>query len=253
MGSRGEAGVTRSKALPLAVLVAASVLLVSSVAWAVARDDRGGWSMMRYGPGMMGYADAGGGEPVEGLDAAARQARRFAEPLDLRVGEVMRFSNHYYAELVEQDGRGATEVLVDPRTGAVWLEPGPAMMWNTRYGMMSGRGMMGRDGGGMMGRDGGGMMGGGWDGDGAWAPRAERRAGRPSVGSGEARRLARRWLDADGGGLTAEEPEAFPGYFTLHLAREGRVTGMLSVNARTGAVWPHWWHGRFVAMTESPG
>jgi hypothetical protein len=26
------------------------------------------------------------------------------------------------------------------------------------------------------------------------------------------------------------------------------VTGMLSVNAATGAVWSHWWHGRFLSM-----
>jgi len=26
--------------------------------------------------------------------------------------------------------------------------------------------------------------------------------------------------------------------------------GMLSVNASTGTVWYHWWHGRFVRMAE---
>src|SRR3990170_4461360 len=103
---------------------------------------------------MMGYA-ANGGAPVNSLADAKRQAKRFADRLDLEVGEVMRFSNHYYAELEEKDGRPATEVLVDPATGAVFLEYGPAMMWNTRYGMMSDFRL--RDGGGMMG---GGMTGG---------------------------------------------------------------------------------------------
>jgi hypothetical protein len=25
---------------------------------------------------------------------------------------------------------------------------------------------------------------------------------------------------------------------------------MISVNATTGAVWPHWWHGAFIAKSE---
>lgn len=57
---------------------------------------------------------------------------------DLRVGEVMRFTRNYYAELEERDGTKSTEVLADPQNGAVQLEFGPAMMWNTRCGMMGG-------------------------------------------------------------------------------------------------------------------
>ncbi len=30
----------------------------------------------------------------------------------------------------------------------------------------------------------------------------------------------------------------------------GRVQGMLPVNAATGAVWPHGWHGRFLQISE---
>ena len=70
------------------------------------------------------------------------------------------------------------------------------------------------------------------------------------VSATEARRLAQRALDSAGGGLTAGEPEPFPGYFTLHTLRGGKVTGMLSVNQTTGAVWFHWWHGDFVSMSE---
>jgi hypothetical protein len=29
----------------------------------------------------------------------------------------------------------------------------------------------------------------------------------------------------------------------------GKITGMISVNASTGAVWPHWWHGAFIAKS----
>ena len=45
-------------------------------------------------------------------------------------------------------------------------------------------------------------------------------------------------------------PDAFPGYYTLHALRGGQVVGMLSVNAATGAVWYHTWHGRFIAINE---
>lgn len=233
----------RARTVPLLVLVAATAALVASAAWAVARSDDG-WTMHRYGNGMMGYAQAGGGDPVGDIAEARRQAGRFADRLDLEVGEVMRFSNHYYAEL-EEDGRPATEVLVDPQSGAVYLEYGPAMMWNTRFGMMSGSrfpssGMMG---GGMMGGSGG-MMGGSGFADPTWAP-----TGDGDVSPGEARAIAARWLAENGKGLEVGEPDAFPGYYTLHLLRDGRVAGMMSVNAVTGAPWYHWWHGRFLSMS----
>src|SRR5215212_2936189 len=78
---------------------------------------------------------------------------------NLEVVDVMEFTNNYYAQVRESDsGIGAMELLIDKRTGWVRPEPGPNMMWNTKYGMMGGGGM-----GGMMGPDGqngGGMMGG---------------------------------------------------------------------------------------------
>ena len=120
------------------VLVAALALLGASVAWAFGQGSDRGWGMSRSGPGMMGYASSGGGGPVSDLVGAKRQAQRFADRLNLRVGEVMRFESSHYAELLGPGGDKATEVLVNPATGAVWLEYGPAMMWNTRYGMMGG-------------------------------------------------------------------------------------------------------------------
>ncbi|NIP27727.1 MAG: hypothetical protein GWO38_28915, partial [Phycisphaerae bacterium] len=54
-------------------------------------------------------------------------------------------------------GSGAFEVLVDPVTRNVFPEPGPNMMWNTEYGMMSG-GNMGMMGGMMNGQYGPEMM-----------------------------------------------------------------------------------------------
>jgi len=236
----------RVKTLPLVVLIAAVTALVVSVGWAVARaaDGDGGWMMSRYGSGMMGYSASGSGEPVRDLAGAKRQAQRFADKLGLQVGEVMRFTNNYYAELREKNGRLATEVLVEPASGAVYLEYGPAMMWNTRYGMMSdfrARGSSGMMGGGQ----GSGMMGGGYA-DPTWTPGATK----ADVSPAKAQQLAQRWLGGQDSSLTAGEPDVFPGYYTLHVLRDGKVTGMLSVNAATGAVWSHWWHGRFVSMLE---
>ena len=239
----------------LGVPAAAVLLVVGLSGCGGGAGSAGDWQMMRIGPGMMGYVPNGGGAPVESISQARHQAQAFADHLGLTVGEVMRFTNNYYAELDEKDGTPATEVLVDPQTGATFLEYGPAMMWNTAYGMMSGfvpagaAGMMGNGsgmmgGGGMM--QGGGMMGGAGDPTYTPAPAGQK----PTVSSVQAAETAQRWLQRFGTGLAPGAPEPFPGYYTLHVLRDGKITGMLSVNAYTGAVWDHWWHGTFLGMEE---
>jgi hypothetical protein len=42
----------------------------------------------------------------------------------------------------------------------------------------------------------------------------------------------------------------FPGYFSFDTTRAGKTAGMVSVDADTGAVWYHAWHGRFLAEQE---
>ena len=158
---------------------------------------------------------AGSGDPVDGLDEARGRAEEYAAALgpNLRVGEVMRFTENYYAELEEPDGTKATEILVDPATGAVRLEFGPAMMWNTRYGTMS-------------------------------------RSDAPAtLSSQQAVQVAQEWA-GDREGITVDDAEAFPGYYTLHTLEQDQVEGMLSVNAATGDVWYHSWHGEFQEMSE---
>jgi hypothetical protein len=197
--------------LPLAVLVAAVAALISSIVW-VAGGDSG-----RSGPGaMMGAVSREG--PVHSLADADRAAGRFADRWDLHVGDVMRFSNGYYAELLDTADKRATEVLIDPRSGTVHLEYGPAMMWNTAYGMMP----------------------------------ARTRPGIATIGPDQALRIADRWLRDHRPGLHASAPDRFPGYYTLHTLRGDHIVGMLSVNADSGAVWYHTWHGRFLQMQEHP-
>ena len=128
-------------------------------------------------------------------------------------------------------------------------------MGNDSAGSMMGGGMIGGgSNGGMMGSgSNGGMMGGscgmmgGSYGDPTWTPGATT----GDISAAKARALATRWLEGQTGNPTAGEPETFPGYYTLHVLRNGRIAGMLSVNAATGAVWSHWWHGRFVSMLEA--
>ncbi len=61
---------------------------------------------------------------------------------DLKLTEVMEFSNHFYAEVEEKStGVHAFELLVNKYTGTVSPEMGPNMMWNSKYSPMAG--MMG--------------------------------------------------------------------------------------------------------------
>lgn len=185
------------------------------------------------GPGVQGAA-------LNSLDDAQKAFQSFLAGLnnaDLALDEVMEFQWNYYAIVKEQStGNGAFELLANRQNGAVFLEPGPAMMWNTKYGHLAGNG--GMMGGGMMG---GGMMGG---------PTNVQPSQPPTVTADQARQLAQQWLDTSQAGSTTEAPDAFPGYYTVHIVKDGQITGMLSVNAYSGQVWYHTWHGQFVGMSE---
>jgi hypothetical protein len=157
----------------------------------------------------------GDGAAVSGIPAARARAASAAKAAGLHPGEVMWFDNGFYVELKDSADKAATEVIVDPRTGTVSTEPGPAMMWNTRFGMMRA----------------------GSDGAGA-------------VDAAKAREIATSWLTANRAGTTIATIDAYPGYFTLDLKRNGSLSGMLSVNSVTGAVWYHTWHGAFKAMED---
>ncbi|WP_328835190.1 hypothetical protein [Streptomyces europaeiscabiei] len=170
-----------------------------------------------WGPGMMSghYWLPGDGTPVRTLDQSRQRADTFADRLGLRVGEVMQFSKNFYAELQTPAGRLATEILIDPADGDTGIEYGPAMMWNTDYGMHHG--------------------------------------GRPQtrISPAQAQDRGEIWLRQRDSDLTVGAAEAYPGYYTLHTLRSGKITGMLSVNASTGAVWDHSWHGRYIATSEN--
>ena len=227
--------------LMIGALVAAVTTLIASSAVAVVTLDNSSTlgdpsSVSRMmggqgpGAGMMGGSMMGSmgsmgmqwlpgdGVPVSAIPAARARAAKAAAPAGLRTGEVMRFDNGFYVELKDGAGKPATEVMVDPGTGTVSTEPGPAMMWNTRFGMHAGGG--------------------------------SGNAVAEAVDATKARALATSWLTANRAGTTIGGIDAYPGYFTVDLKRNGVITGMLSANSSTGAVWYHTWHGAFIAMED---
>jgi hypothetical protein len=206
-----------------------------------------------YG-GMMGGYGSGGPSPVEplSLDQAKQAVSDYLAGLgnsDLELKEVMIFDNHAYAEIVEKStGIGAMEVLVDPVTLAVYPEHGPNMMWNLKYGMM-GRGYGGMMG--MMGRGYGGMMGmmGGYPRQPGNTTTAEASAKMP-VTPEQAIEAA----PALPGSIPPEPQSRItltnPRILHLHILRDGKTIGMLSVNGYSSQVFPHTWHGNFIEMSE---
>lgn len=217
------------------------------------------------GQGMMGGYWGGGSslaEPlsIEQAEGALQDFLAQYGVEDLEVKEIMIFDNHAYAEIEEKStGIGAMEVLVDPVTLQVYPEHGPNMMWNLKYGMMSGSsgyGMMspGGMGSGMMGPGnmGPGMMGPGGVGSNNWGyPSGSDVSAEMPVTVEQAVQYAQSYLDNQLPGAQVEDhADQFYGYYTLHILRDGQVTGMLSVNGYNGQVFPHTWHGEFVEMSE---
>lgn len=229
------------------LLIGFVVLLSSGFASAQCRSGVGtGMGMMGWG--MMGgawdYIPPGDVKPLT-IDQAGEAVHEFLEAFgnpDLKLSEVMEFSNHFYAEVEEEStGIHAFEILINRYTGDIFPEPGPNMMWNTRYGHM---------GGGMMGW---GMMGGRWRSRGrGYEPQGE--GGSMKVMPGRAVALARRYLDSWLPGVKADsEVDTFYGYYTVHTLKNGKIYGMLGVNGYTGQVWYHTWHGDFLGMKEFGG
>jgi hypothetical protein len=180
--------------------------------------------MMGGGYGMMpwaGWPGSSGAANRISMDQARTAAEEYTAAVgtDLAVVEVMEFENNFYAIVIETGtGRGAFELLIDPFTGAVAPEPGPNMMWNDRYGHMS--------------------FGGG---------------GPNRLSMEEARTIAQQALDEQlPGSKVHQQGMSFYGYYTFDFdGADGTIAGMLSIEAPTGAVWLHTWHGGFISEWEA--
>jgi len=189
---------------------------------------RYGWGQTEARYGMMCDADeplgANASAEVISPAVAESRARQYLERYgseDLKIAEIMEFERNFYVQAQEKEtGRYAFELLIDRRTGRVFPEPGPNMMWNTKYGRMS------------------------------WLPWV-RVSEEMRISPEEAINIAREYLARNGSGTTVEpRADEFYGYYTIHTMRGGTISGMLSVNGETGAVWVHTWHGGFIGMLE---
>jgi len=148
---------------------------------------------------------------------------------DFEIEDIFIYSNSdYYFSIVEKEtGRGAMELLVNPVSGYVYPEHGPNMMWNIEYGMHGNRGYGGR-----MGM----MRGFNYEVD-----------EENEISVEDALEKANDYLSELDGDLTAKEGgHAFYGYYTFHVNEGEALKGMMSVNAYTGDVWYHNWHGDLV-------
>jgi len=132
------------------------------------------------------------------------------------VKEIMEFQNNFYAIVIEKDTKiGAFELLVNPYSGIISPEPGPNMMWNTKYGM-----------------------------------HGYTTSSNMNINPEEAKKLALNYLKQYFSNVQVEEPTQFYGYYTLDFKVNDKIYGMLSVNGYTGQVWYHSWHGEFIQEME---
>ena len=231
------------------------------------------WAQPYRGPGGPA-AQNGTGQPLS-IEQAQEIAQRTLDRLGyagLALDEIQEFSNNFYVAVKYKTGdRGAFEFLIDRYRGFVHPEP-QTMMWNTQFGHMlggvaapgaagygpGGYGPGGMTGGGygygpgMMGGGygyGPGMMGGGGMTGGRWTPGATPGSGPavpPAVTAAHAKAIAQTFLNSQLPGTKVRNVDIFPGYYTIDAARDGKVVAMLSVNAYTGQVWYHVWHGTFI-------
>ena len=181
----------------------------------------GGMRMAIYTPNAKPMSDA---QAYKSLEA---YAGRYGTNIKLK--DIMTFSENVYAQVVDaKTGAGFGEILFDRYSGFVQPEPGPNMMWNTQFGMgWGGSSMMGKN---------GGMM----TGNSAKPVPTAIRYTEPA-----ANKLAVTFLSSYLPKTKLHEGQAFPGYYTYDYGRS-EIEGMLSVNALTGEIWVHTWHGSFI-------
>ncbi len=215
-----------------------------------ARAGVGGYNgrgmMGGYNGGMMGGYAPGGSANATPLtvDQAKQAVDTYLKGLnnsDLVLKEIMVFQNNAYARVIEKNtGVGAMELLVNPANLAVFPEYGPDMMWNLKYSPMynstTANSYMG------------GMMGGAWQNNQGNPPSVS--AAMP-VTPEQAVKAAQQFIDQRFPGSQADpEPDAFYGYYTIDILKDGQPVGMLSVNGFNQQIFYHTWHGNYITGSE---
>lgn len=227
-------------------------------------------AMMSQTPGaMMGNNSPGTGKALtvgEAKEAVTNYLTKLGNK-DLAIDEILIFDNNAYVAIKDgKTGSGAFELLVNPTNKTVFPEFGPNMMWNLAYGYMSGKsandmmgqqmnqlmgtgtnGMVSQQMGQMMGNNGTNSMMGGI----GLVSSEVIQTGKMPLAAERALIVAQTYLDKAYPGLqVGAKADEYPGYYTIDVQKQGKVSGMLSVNGFTGQVWYHSWHGQFIEMTD---
>lgn len=170
--------------------------------------------------GMMGSVMGGpydaNVKPIT-IEQAIANAQRYVSSLnntDLVIEEVEEYSNNFYVAVRGNSTKNfALQLLIDRFSGIVYPEPGPNMMWNTKYGGM-------------------GMM--------------NNATNQMSISKGQARQMAQKFLDSYLPRAKTGDVDTFYGYYNVEVLLNGKTHGMLSVNGFNALVWYHIWHGTFI-------
>lgn len=231
---KNQLGVTmaQSKNIIIGLLVLAVIILLAFLAFKPmmysSTYNPGGYQSGHMGPGMMNnpgynYSYESGmmgnmmalyypeSKPIT-QDEAIKSMQSFAKQYgsNIEIDDFMVFSSNYYGVVKDANSnQNIAEVLVDRYSGSAYPEPGPNMMWNTRYG----------------------------------AGRTQ--AGSTGYDLAGAKKLAEDFLTGYLPGAEILESKAMPGYYTFDFGRND-TEGMLSVNTFSGQIWVHTWHGSYL-------
>jgi hypothetical protein len=228
----------------------ANVSAYPQAGWYGNGDGRG------FGPGMMGHGmmddvpyrnglrgNTTTNENVTPLTAeqAYQAAVNYLATLnlsDLKISEVIVFDNVAVVRVLEQStGIGAFDLFVDPVSQSVIPTMGPSTAWNLKYGSLVHMGMMG-----------------GWMRNEGTLTVPTNVTADMTVTVGQAVTDAQAYLDNALPGATADtSAQAFYGYYSIKVIKDGNVIGILSVNGTSGQVFMPNWFGTYVTSQDYTG
>ena len=136
---------------------------------------------------------------------AAIQSFIGASSSSLTISELWEYGTAYMAELSDQTGAKAFDVMADKFTGAVGPEMGLSMMMNASYG------------------------------NGIY--KAAKFGKKLTVSEDQAMTIAQNFVNANGLGYTLEAPEDYPGYYKFHTADSSGFGLEIMVNGYNGSIW----------------
>jgi hypothetical protein len=167
----------------------------------------------------------------EAIDLARKYLAARTET-NLALDEVEEWEYNFYVVIKETDSSNkAFQLIIDKWSGVIMPEPGPDMMWNTKY---SGAGM------------------GRWESMGFSSRSTPPMTVTPDAAATAANNFLKARF-APGRNLAVAVPaDVFYGYYNFDVndVATGKKYGMLSVNGYTGQVWFHTWHGNFIQGQE---